>query len=375
MRVFYLCYNTVMKYVFILGHNPKLSVAEVLAVLPDAKAVEQSSSFLIVETKEFDPKKLMDKMGGSIKIAEVISEKIDKKLIVETLRQVQTDSKLNFGISYYECKSDKLGMEVKGELKKAGISCRLVVGKDKALSSVIVQKNKVHEFLIIAGRYLAQTKAVQDFEAYGKRDFARPERDMVSGSMPPKLAQIMINLSQVKMTEKLHDPFCGSGTILQEALVMGYKKVSGSDKSERAVSDTRKNLAWLSRHFEIPEIEVSQVDVRELSASVKDINVIVTEPYLGPPLRGGESREQILKNVDELEDLYVKAFEQFSKVLNKNGRVVIVFPTFRVGKEVLKLRIMDQIEDLGFIQTSKDDLFFSRPDQKVYRDIRVFAKN
>lgn len=364
-----------MKYVFILGHNPKLSVAEVLAVLPGAEVVDRSSSFLIMETDKIDCQKMVDKMGGSIKIAEIISEKVDKKLIIETLRQVQGDSKLNFGISYYECKPDKLGMEIKGELKKAGISSRLVVGKDKALSSVIVKKNKVNEFLIIADKYLAHTLAIQDFEAYGKRDFARPERDMRSGSMPPKLAQIMINLAQVDLTEKIHDPFCGSGTILQEALVMGYQKVSGSDKSEKAISDTRKNLAWLSRHFDIPEVQVSQIDVRELSASVKNIEAVVTEPYLGPPLRGGESREEILHNIDELEDLYTGAFEQFSELLNENGKVVIVFPTFRVGKEVLELKIMDKIKDLGFTQTSKDDLFFSRPDQKVYRNIRVFVKS
>lgn len=386
-----------MKYVFILGHNPKLSAAEVMAVLPKAKVANLSSSFLIVavpsaragEDAKIDCEELMKRMGGSIKIAEVISEKIDKKLIVEELKRIVKLSefdpwskpkaltirigKLNFGLSYYECKKDKLGMEIKGVLKKAGISCRLVVGKDKALSSVILQKNKVHEFLIIADKFLAQTCAIQDFESYGKRDFARPERDLKSGSMPPKLAQIMINLAQVDMNGKIYDPFCGSGTIIQEALVMGYKNVTGSDNSEKAVSDTNRNLAWLERSYKTPETKVDLIDVRELSQQVKNIDAIVTEPYLGPPLKGGESREQLLKNIAELEDLYTAAFEQFREVLNEGGRVSIIFPTFRASKETLELKILDKIKELGFTQISKDDLFYSREDQKVFRNVRIFT--
>lgn len=386
-----LCYNAIMKYVFILGHNPKLSTAEVMAVLPKAKVAGLSSSFLIVENDKIDCGELMHRMGGSIKIAEIMADKIDKKLIIETLKQVQSDSKLNFGLSYYECKKDKLGMEIKSTLKKVGISCRLVVGKDKALSSVILKKNKVHEFLIIGisspspvfrtsspargeeSRILAKTCAIQDFESYGKRDFARPERDLKSGSMPPKLAQIMINLAQVDMTAKIYDPFCGSGTIIQEALVMGYKNVTGSDNSKKAVSDTNRNLAWLERSFKTPETKVLLIDVHDLSRQVKGIDAIVTEPYLGPPLKGGETREQLLKNIAELEELYLAAFEQFSRVLNKDGRVAIILPTFRAGKETLELKIQDKIKELGFTQISKDDLFYSREDQKVYRNVRVFV--
>ena len=226
--------------------------------------------------------------------------------------------------------------------------------------------------MIIQDKYLAKTCAIQDFESYGKRDFARPERDLKSGSMPPKLAQIMINLAQAKLTEKIYDPFCGSGTIIQEALVMGYKNVTGSDISEKAVSDTNRNLAWLERSFKTPEIKVSLIDVRALSQQVEDIDAIVTEPYLGPPLKGGETREQLLKNIAELEELYIAAFEQFSKVLNKDGHVVIILPTFRAGKETLELKIQDKIKDLGFTQISKDDLFYSREDQKVFRNVRVF---
>ena len=365
-----------MRYVFILGHNPKLSIAEVLAVLPQAKVVATGNSFLIVENEKINATELINRLGGTIKIGEVIADKVDKKLMVETLKAAKKDNKLNFGLSYYECPKDKLGMDIKTELKKAGISCRLVVGQDKALSSVIVVKNRVEEFLILKGQYLAKTGAVQDFENYGQRDFGRPARDMKSGSMPPKLAQIMINLAQAESNGKIHDPFCGSGTVLQEALLLGYSNVSGSDVSAKAINDTKTNLEWLIRTYQLPatSYQLTQLDVHQLSQQFSGVDAIVTEPYLGPPLRGSETPSEIAKNITELENLYVAAFEQFAEVLNKDGKVVIVFPTFMVGRDVLELQILDKIKNLGFTQLDDGKLIYSREGQRVYRNIKVFGK-
>ena len=98
----------------------------------------------------------------------------------------------------------------------------------------------------------------------------------------------------------------------------------------------------------------------------------MTEPYLGPPLKGKESRQQIEKIIDELSELYVSAFSEFRKILNRNGKVVIVFPAFRQGREILELPILEQIKNLGFSQVNQDKLIYSRPGQKVWRQIYVF---
>ena len=363
------------QYVFILGRNQKLSVAEILAVLPEAKTVKITDSFLVLDNVEIDCQKILKQLGGTIKIGKIISQSINKKLIVETLKDIKSDNKLKFGLSYYGCQKNKLGMEIKGWLKKSEISCRLVVGKDKALSSVIVTKNKVHEFLILENKWLGQTCAVQDFEEYGRRDFGRPVRDMVSGSMPPKLAQIMINLAQVSISAVLLDPFCGSGTILQEAILLGHENVIGSDISDKAIKDTENNLRWLETTYKLPptSYKLFNVDVRGLSKKIKDVDAIVTEPFLGPPLRGNETRQHIEKNIDELSKLYLVAFSEFKNVLNPGGKIVIVFPSFRVGRDILELPILDQIKKMGFTQVNKDKLIYGRPGQKVYRQIHVFT--
>jgi 2-polyprenyl-3-methyl-5-hydroxy-6-metoxy-1,4-benzoquinol methylase len=100
---------------------------------------------------------------------------------------------------------------------------------------------------------------VQDIEAYGARDQARPARDARVGMLPPKLAQTIINLAAGRPETRMDkhwdsadglgrfmvlDPFCGTGVILQEALLMGYS-VYGSDIEPRMAEYTKKNLQWL----------------------------------------------------------------------------------------------------------------------------------
>lgn len=366
-----------MKYVFILGHNPQLSAAEVMAVLPSAQIVEQTNAFLIVENEKINAEILQGKLGGTVKIGEVLTEKIEPEIIFERLRAKAQTNKLNFGISYYDCGTDNLGMRVKGLLKEKKISCRLVVSKDKALSAVVITKNHCFDFMITASKYLAQTLSVQDFEDYGSRDFGRPNRDLVSGSLPPKLAKIMINLAGLDESKIILDPFCGSGTVVQEALLLGYHKIYASDISDKAVKDTETNLKWLKRNSKIAidGVNVFKCDVKELTKKVGQVDAIVTEPYLGPPLRGGEGILFLEKLIDELSLLYLAAFSQFVKILKSGGMVVFIFPSFKFDREVIDVPILDEIKELGFSQVNKQTLLYGRSGQKVWRRIYIFKKN
>ena len=82
---------------------------------------------------------------------------------------------------------------------------------------------------------LVKLEGVQNISAYAMRDQKRPKRDAFVGMLPPKLAQIMINLAlgdQEPKDKLLLDPFCGTGVLLQEALLMGLK-VYGTDLSQK----------------------------------------------------------------------------------------------------------------------------------------------
>lgn len=66
-----------MKYFFILGSNPALSAAEICALFPRTEIILVGKETAILETEQkIEPDELITRMGGTIKIGEVLfSEK------------------------------------------------------------------------------------------------------------------------------------------------------------------------------------------------------------------------------------------------------------------------------------------------------------
>ncbi|MCX6744461.1 MAG: DNA methyltransferase [Candidatus Parcubacteria bacterium] len=393
-----------MQYFFILGKNPILSEAEIVAVLgfndKKFKVLKFLDKVLVLDMeKELDVEWLNARLGGTVKIGKILDQMYELDEFEDKfLEQVTFGSgKAFFGFSLYplyrinhiekfQKKLNAIAMNIKSRLRdEKQISSRYVVSKEPELSSVIVAKNKllkngaeicffIDKEVIIFG----QTLAVQAFEEFGARDYSRPGRDQVSGMLPPKLARMMINLAQVKSEAVILDPFVGSGTILQEALVLGYQNLIGSDNSDRAIEDTKKNLDWLFEKSKVESLKskVMKLDVKDLSAKfdANSIDAIITEPYLGPALRGNESQAQIEKTINSLESVYLSAFVQFAKVLSKGGKVVMVFPIYNVRNFQSNLDILLQIEKLGFVKLNKEELVYFRENQFVRRSIVIFKK-
>lgn len=396
-----------MIYCFILGKNPQLSIAEISAVLTslgDFSVVTANSEAFFVELNfEIDSEKLIKKLGGTIKIARVVKELKPDFSPQEIVNLFEIgDSKIFFGFSFYNPGDDglgfkkfskqnrNLGLKVKKIFKQDyNVSSRWVSSKESVLSSVIVAKNK----LLTRGKELnifykqdkvivAETLAVQDFARYSKLDYGRPGRDDESGMLPPKLAKIMLNLAKSQKDDVILDPFCGSGTVITQAGILGYKKVVGSDISDKAIEDTRTNLAWFKEQGLLAEFspEIFQADVTQISDKLESNSVdkIVAEPYLGPAKFSNDQVDSIIK---ELSLLYIKAFEEFSKILKSGGRVVLVFPAWRVSGKVKYLDILDKIEEMGFRQVkfdtdikneSRSGLLYGRDSQRIVREIWVF---
>lgn len=390
------------KYLFILGNNYELSLIEILNYFKknNIKIINKiySNIFLIIETENIIKKEIIENFGGVIKFCNFIEEtkKINSEKLVNIIKQNNINEKIFFGISIYnfDININKIGLQIKNELKRSNISSRFVTSSEKDLSSVVVQKNKLlsergFEFVIIEfkNKYLiAKTESVQDFEKYSYFDFGRPNRDSKSGMLPPKLCKIMINISDSKKEDIILDPFCGSGSIIQELILLGYKNIIGSDISNKAIEDTKKNLNWLKENIEIkinPKIE--NKDVKELDFDKESIDSIITEPYLGPNDFNPKNTREILGIKKDLENLYLEAFKNFKKVLKTNGNVIIVFPIFKnIGNEIkfVYLDLLKNIENLGFKKTDFNkefdlnlkDFIYSRETQNIYREIHKFIK-
>ncbi|HSR89407.1 MAG TPA: DNA methyltransferase [Candidatus Udaeobacter sp.] len=384
---------------FILGRESLIAAAEIDAVL-SLKKYDYSVAILKTDAV-FEPKKIINRLGGTIKIARELANNITeeeiKKTIIENLKQVT--GKINFGISIYSLDENaqanldlakNFGKAIKKNLKEEGLSVRYVENREAILSSVTVEKNNLtgrgREFLIQKNLddsfSLAQTEAVQPFEQFSARDFGRPGRDDLSGMLPPKLAMIMINLSQAPLNSTLLDPFCGSGTILSEALLLDYKNLIGSDISEKAVADTKTNLNWTAEKFnkELPTNKVFQSEAGQLSKNLppKSVDAIVAEPYLGKPLRGQEKKQDLLVQAQQLKELYLQAFQQFNLIIKPKGKIVFIIPRFKFANEWITIDCKNEIEKIGFRAISffenQTRLVYARPNQRVAREIWRFEK-
>ncbi len=367
-----------MKYIFILGNNPELSKAEIINVLPSVKIINNGKSFLIIEHHKIDCNKTINQLGGTIKIGVFLGKKIEFNQILKYASIISEKKRFNFGFSFYEQKPTIIGMQIKNKLKATGITSRLVTSHQATLSSVIITKEKCQDFLV-GPNFFGVTCAVQDFKNYSKRDFGRPAFDALSGMLPPKVAKMMINLSQVKINQIILDPFCGSGTILTEALALGYKNLIGTDISKKAVSDSIKNLKWLTQELKIKEAnwEIQQSDVKTLSQKINQssIDAIITEPYLGKPIKGNENEKIIKKIISDLEELYLESFIQFKKILKTEGKIVLVIPEWHLHGKIYQINIDLRLNKLGFKRLDAGNLIYKRENQKVWRKITIWKIN
>ena len=117
------------------------------------------------------------------------------------------------------------------------------------------------------------------------------------------------------------------------------------------------------------------------------VNLVVTEPLLGPPQTGRESAQQIENILTELSSLYIESFRSISKLLHKNSKVCVTFPVFQLGHKKIFIPIMKELQEMGYqvidpipdsvpkklnTKTPQSGILYERPKQRVAREILVF---
>ncbi len=381
---------------FIFGNHPELSLAELKALIDCQKGqILNENVFYLPDAINLVPNSFIDSLGGTIKIGQVLkifkfSEKKEalsfiKQLLINEAKN--SENKFNFAFSDYSTSflPKNFGLECKKELKKLNLSSRFVFSKESILSSVVVDQNKLIKKgieLIIASDsekiLIGKTEAVQDYKDFSKRDYGRPVRDDHSGMLPPKLAKIMVNLGGYPNEGSvLLDPFCGSGTILNEAVLSSYKKIIGADISKKAIGDSKINLDWLKKQYNLDSIDARFINrsVLNLSKVIKEnsVDFIVTEPYLGPQ----RNLSNIKQVIEELEELYTLSLKQFEIILKKEALVVMIWPVFLkqnyIEPDYSNWEIVEPIKK-DWSSSKRKTLVYGRLGQKVWREIVILRK-
>jgi tRNA (guanine10-N2)-dimethyltransferase len=129
-------------------------------------------------------------------------------------------------------------------------------------------------------------------------------------AMQPKLARCMVNLARPKAGDLLLDPFCGTGTMLIEAALIGCR-VLGLDVQRRMARGTVKNMT----HFKLTAEGVLVADARNLP--IARIDCVVTDPPYGI------SSSTLKRSTTQLvEQLLTSSYE----LLNKGQKICLAAP-------------------------------------------------
>ncbi len=334
-----------MKYFFILGRNPELSLTEIISYFnrfdnPIKDYLKNKNSVLIDVEKNI-PEDIIEKLGGTIAIGEVIAsgsiENIFNNIENEYLYS-GTKNKFNYIIWDFADSENvsKLSVHLKKifKLERLKSTEKQFSGNLKLQTGEIIpmpSSNLIEEeyFLFYSQidkkNYFGKIIKKCDYKKIEERDMNKPIR-REELSISPRLAKIMINLSQVLENGKILDSFCGIGTILQEALIQNITVV-GIDNDEDAIEGAKKNLKWFK--FIQENYNLILGDSKRINLNY-DINVLVSEPSLGDILKKYPSKNESQEIFRKFENLMINVLNNFKKKIK--GRIVFTAPFILVNR-------------------------------------------
>ncbi|MBS7616954.1 RsmD family RNA methyltransferase [Candidatus Bathyarchaeota archaeon] len=166
-------------------------------------------------------------------------------------------------------------------------------------------------------------------------------------AMMPKLARCMVNLAKPKAGDLVFDPFCGTGSILVEAALIGCR-VLGADLQRRMIRGCLKNFT----HFSVKPEGLIMADAR--NPPLKAVDCVVADPPYG---RSATTFKRSTKQITE------QCLKAVHGMLAKGKRVCMAAP---------KAICISQIgADLGYKHVESHFVYVHR---SLTREIAIFEK-
>lgn len=391
-----------MTSICIHGRQPAIGRAE-LEALYGAKSLTRINDIATIVDGEVD----FGRLGGTVKMAEHLTtvdspnpQKVFdfcRRRIVELAEDLPA-GKIKLGVSLYGLdmpvhKINANTLSLKKALKSAGRSVRVIPNTELALSSAQTYHNSLAselgcELVFVAHdnvTHIGRVTHVQAIDSYTRRDRERPKRDAFVGMLPPKLAQTIINLATASSpsgSAMVLDPFCGTGVILQEALLMGYSAY-GTDISPKMIDFSSENINWLHRIY--PNIKAkAEIKLGDAISHKWDISspmTVACEGYLGQPI-GGQTptEEKLLSIIHDCNSVMRSFLKNIHSQIPDGTRLCIAAPAWLVLDELHHLPVINELTELGFKRisfatASDEELIYRREDQQTARELLVLIKS
>ena len=353
-----------MKYLFVLGRNPELSAAEILSYferedIPVKDYFTRSNGLLIEVDRSLDVSKTINELGGTIAIGRVLISGNKEKLIKELEEKPIYFGKENKVIySVMDFADENTLNDVLSAVKRNFAAERLkarykgVSGRIKLQGGAVVagspEKMRLRDmtYFVFEGKESAfgVIESSHSSEESEKRDIGKPVR-RESLAISPRLAKILINLSQVKKKQTLLDPFCGIGVILTEALLKEIN-VIGIDIDREAIESAKKNIEWLRGNYEI-KAQAKLVNYDSRKYKLEKADGIATEPSLSELMTKVPSRERAAEIANEFEKMMIDVLNNFEGTLEGGSKIAFSAPLIKSTKGKVSCNIENILERTG----------------------------
>jgi tRNA G10 N-methylase Trm11 len=309
------------KFIFVLGRNPELSLAEIKSHLFTQKikfnVLSSNSLAALIETDSLSCKEVIKHLGGTLKIGRTFNSMDNLYL--------GTSNKIKYGLSNYDdLDISDYHLALKNYFKRIKLKAMLKKSQSGLPYLSPSESKNVTEVLQFSG-YYAKTEAIFDGKYLSHLDSDRP----ISGqknSTPLRLSRIMLNLAEVNNGSKILNPYCKIGSIAQEALFFGAS-VKVSDPNLENQKSTKSNLEWV-------KIECHPKGSYTIERNLQKIKgrnfLCICEPPLGPFFRALPNESQAKSALRALYPVYNELMDQIYPLSQK---IVIISPVYRVRND------------------------------------------
>jgi tRNA G10 N-methylase Trm11 len=396
-------------YAFVLGKNWLLSLAELIVYIRDRGLSEgvkdYSRTTAVVEIEEkLDDEQLVEiqsALGGCFKVGRVVSAydrslvegafpargKVDKqarKVFQEApwasrIWSKMRGGKVKFGVSTYpmvgkqttiDLRRFTLGLDEWTKKRILERGARKAVyyvyeGPDKrdarrpnvALWPQSIGRHgllsppnaELLALLMEDTLYIAKTIAVYDSTLQRYRDETRPFMS-AEISTSPKICRTLLTLAGARPGDTVLDPFCGTGTLLMEAAMLGMKCI-GVDIEQSMVQGAGQNLKWLGSGLgEWLDFKLIKGDARNVSKLIEgQVDAVAFEPHLGPTYSERPSHEDATASMDELTSMYREVLESLESCIRPGGRIAMTLPVVNTTENQVSIDLAPMMDGTGFV--------------------------
>jgi hypothetical protein len=132
---------------------------------------------------------------------------------------------------------------------------------------------------------------------------------------------------------------------------------SNADSESNSKKDKIRLLKIIDDYFEEYRLKnkyklnsnykVYNIDNKDIEETIK-VDAVVTEPYFGPFFKKIPKYEEVLKIINEIEQIYYDLLKKLKVIVRKNGLIIFPVPLYKTSKGKVTIDFENIVKEIGF---------------------------